>query len=270
MARRTDLLPALMVALLLLACAAAVVTLLAVGKEAASTFPGKNGKIAFVRTPGGDPGWEDIYTMSPHGQGVKRLTNYPQEDLEPAWSPDGSKIAFMSFRGNLGVWTTYTLYTMNANGTGVERLIKNPRDDHEPAWSPDGSKIAFARYSDGEDEIYTVNADGTGLKRLTNNPKEDSAPTWSPDGNRIAFHSKRDGNYEIYTIKPNGTGIGAPNQKHCTRPRACVVSGRQQDSLRERPRRQEAVPYVFMLRDLHHERQRHECGAPHQQYCGRL
>jgi dipeptidyl aminopeptidase/acylaminoacyl peptidase len=182
MARRTDLLPALMVALLLLACAAAVVTLLAVGKEAASTFPGKNGKIAFVRTPGGDPGWEDIYTMSPHGQGVKRLTNYPQEDLEPAWSPDGSKIAFMSFRGNLGVWTTYTLYTMNANGTG----------------------------------------------------------------------------------------IGAPNQKHCTRPRACVVSGRQQDSLRERPRRQEAVPYVFMLRDLHHERQRHECGAPHQQYCGRL
>jgi Tol biopolymer transport system component len=207
MTRRTGLyLPALLIV-------AALATLLAVAKEQAqATFTGKNGKIAFVRTPGGNPGREDIYTMNPNGTGLERLTNYPREDFEPAWSPDGSKIAFMSFRGNLGPVTTtysptYTLYTMNANGTSVERLIKNPRDDHDPAWSPDGSKIAFARYGDGEDEIYTVNADGTGLKRLTHNPKEDSAPTWSPEGNRIAFHSKRDGNYEIYTIKPNGTGL---------------------------------------------------------------
>jgi Tol biopolymer transport system component len=200
--RRTLYLPALIVAAMLMACAAAV---LAVPKEAEATFPGKNGKIAFTSLRDAKTGSEDIYTMNPRGTAVYRLTNYSGSDFEPAWSPDGTKIAFMSYRHGT-FESTYSLYTMNARGTAVEPLISNPQDDHDPAWSPDGTKIAFARYRDGNDEIYTINPNGTGLDRLTNDPKpEDDAPAWSPDGKKIAFSSNRDGNYEIYTINPNGT-----------------------------------------------------------------
>ena len=179
MARRTPYLP-VVVAAAVLACAAAVATLLAVSKEAESAFLGRNGKIAFVSTRHGKTGGEDIYTMNPSGTAVHRLTNFSGSDFEPAWSPGGSKIAFMSYRHSGGSGSTYRLYTMNARGTGVEPLSSNPHDDHDPAFSPDGSKMAFASYRHGNEDIYTINADGTGLERLTNNHTADFEPDWQP------------------------------------------------------------------------------------------
>jgi Tol biopolymer transport system component len=186
MARRTVLLPALMAALLL-ACAAAL--LLAVSKEETeATFPGKNGKIAFTSTRDGKTGSEDIYTMNPNGTAVERLTNFEDSDFEPAWSPDGSKIAFMSYRHSNGVESTYSLYTMNARGTSVERLTHDRKADLDPAWSPDGNRIAFVRDRHGRKpcrwfscyEIYTMNANGQALERLTNNHAADFNPDWQP------------------------------------------------------------------------------------------
>ncbi len=88
--RRTLYSPALIVAAVL-ACVAALATLLAVSKEAESTFPGKNGKIAFVSTRDNTKTESgDIYTMNPSGAAVERLTNHPERDFEPAWSPDGT------------------------------------------------------------------------------------------------------------------------------------------------------------------------------------
>jgi dipeptidyl aminopeptidase/acylaminoacyl peptidase len=99
MARRTLYLPVMVAAAVLLACLAAVATLLAVSKEAESTFPAKNGKIAFVSTRDSKfPESGDIYTMNPNGTAVHRLTNHPELDFEPAWSADGSKITFASYR----------------------------------------------------------------------------------------------------------------------------------------------------------------------------
>ena len=68
--------------------------------------------------------------MSPDGTKVKRLTNNPADDLDPAWSPNGKKIAFVSDRGNLEI------YTMNSDGTGVKRLTNNPAGDLAPDWQP--------------------------------------------------------------------------------------------------------------------------------------
>jgi hypothetical protein len=87
MARRTLYLPVMVAAAVLLACVAAVATLLAVSKEAESTFPGKNGKIAFVSTRDTKTESGEIYTMNANGQALERLTNNRAADFDPDWQP---------------------------------------------------------------------------------------------------------------------------------------------------------------------------------------
>jgi hypothetical protein len=148
----------------------------------------------------------EIYVMKADGTAQTRITNHWTTDSQPAWSPDGSKIAFSSWSaGNYGR-DNYEIWVMNANGTGQTRLTNNAAEDYGPAWSPDGSRIAFYAEGDGNDDIHVMNANGTGLTRLTDNPADDSYPAWSPDGTKIAFQSERDGNWEIYVMNANGTG----------------------------------------------------------------
>jgi Tol biopolymer transport system component len=135
----------------------------------------------------------------------------------PAWSPDGTRIAYT--RSTLDRKSTFRprLYLIDANG-GPARLLA--RDAADAAWSPDGRRIAFASVRDRNGkrcwdqcnlfaELYVMNADGTGLKRLTRNRGDDHAPSWSPDGRRIAFASDRNYpdtfNYELYSIRPDGS-----------------------------------------------------------------
>ncbi len=133
---------------------------------------------------------------------VTRLTNNAAADFDPAWSPDGSKIAFRSARdGN------YEIYTMNGDGSGVARLTNDAAEDEYPAWSPDGSRIAFSSKRAGNYEIYLMNTDGSGLTRLTNDSDWDNQPAWSPDGSKIAFSSFRDGNGEIYVMNADGSAV---------------------------------------------------------------
>jgi hypothetical protein len=152
-----------------------------------------------------------------------------QDDLEPAWSPDGTRIAFVTFRhdprqlvfgGSSGPNGSTELYVSNIDGTGQLRLTNSTGseggpmqtgiDDNDgeslPSWSPDGTKIAVASNRDGNWEIYVVNADGSGSQRLTNNPATDLRPRWSPDGTKIAFQTNRDGNQEVYSMNPDGSG----------------------------------------------------------------
>ena len=78
----------------------------------------------------------EIYVMYSNGTGLTRLTNDAAEDRNPAWSPDGTKIAFDSDRHAPGGF--HSIYVMDANGANVERLIET--DSTQPAWSPDGAR----------------------------------------------------------------------------------------------------------------------------------
>jgi TolB protein len=167
--------------------------------------------------------------------------------IEPAWSPDGQSIAFVSKRDGRS-----HVYVMRSDGTKTRRLTDGGEDDAHPAWSPDGRRIAFARGGevwivpaaggaphrlaidlhggaaadpawspDGKLlaydfrrpgfsilELWVVPADGTHARAVTRLGHESELPTWSPDGRRLAFESDlRGGHYEIYSIGVDGTGL---------------------------------------------------------------
>ena len=154
-------------------------------------------KIAFASDRDGN---YEIYVMNEDGSGLKRLTNNPDEDVFPSWSPDGRKIAFESRRdGNPEI------YVMNADGTEQTNLTKSSSREQNPSWSPDGQKLAFHSLKNDNHEICVMNSDGSEPKRLTNNRTNDMGPSWSPDGMKITFTAQRDGNHEIYIMNSDGS-----------------------------------------------------------------
>jgi Tol biopolymer transport system component len=143
----------------------------------------------------------DIYVVDVDGSNLSRLTTADGWDYQPAWSPDGSRIAYVhNTDGNDDIWM------MNADGSNAVRLTDDPAFDLEPAWSPDGTRIAFASNRAGNNEIYVMNADGSDRSRLTREDAFDGGPVWSPDGSQIAFASDRDGP-GIYVMGSDGSGV---------------------------------------------------------------
>ena len=146
-----------------------------------------------------------IWVMSDDGTNPRQITADVALDNSPAWSPDGTKIAFVSNR--TGRWQ---IFTMNPDGSNQTQISNGLADDTLPAWSPDGTKIAFTRTPavlNARSAIWQFNPDGSGQTQLTFSlTANDSRPAWSPDGTMIAFHTDRDGNQEIYKMTATGAG----------------------------------------------------------------
>jgi Tol biopolymer transport system component len=176
----------------------------------------ENGLIAFAH---GEGGLADISVVSPDGSGRKVLVASDADELWPAWSPDGTKIAYTTDesgmdRESMAVFSHGDIVVMNADGSapisiterydGVPdphsadswKLLKS--DDWDPTWSPDGEEIAYMgviapdtwESSDALSDIYVVKSDGSARRNLTNTSDiMEVAPEWSPSGSRIAFIS---------------------------------------------------------------------------------
>ncbi len=138
------------------------------------------GKIAFSSTRTGN---EEIFSINADGTDLIQLTNDPQLDSDPDWSPDNAYIVFTKQYDH----ENSDIYRMRADGTELINLTNYPGKDFHPTWSPDGTKIAFTSFRDSEYDIYVMNADGSNPQNLTNSITLDQRPAWSPNGTQIAF-----------------------------------------------------------------------------------
>ena len=141
----------------------------------------------------------EIYVMDVDGGNRENLSNSPVDDMEPDWSPDGTKIAFVSDRKD----DADQIYVMDSDGKNQTRLTDGPPRKRQPDWSPDGGKIAFT-VDDGIPRIDVMDADGKNRASLV---RQASAPSWSPDGQQIMFVSARNWESEIMVIGADGQGL---------------------------------------------------------------
>ncbi|HSJ51129.1 MAG TPA: hypothetical protein VLA90_07580, partial [Actinomycetota bacterium] len=160
----------------------------------------------------------DIYAMNADGSNIARLTTDPAPEYQPAWSTDGSKIAFVRTVRRVTpdqILNTPAIFTMAPDGDDVRRVSSGDGgSDFSPSWSPDGSELAFAatRYEDWG--IWVVSSDGSGERRLLGGDDVwyTDNPVWSPDGTLIAFvgdlatgdRSPEDG---LYVMRTDGSDV---------------------------------------------------------------
>ena len=166
--------------------------------------------VASSRAAPSTPGKFQLYAVE--RSNLAQLTKLtPATDTasasDPAFSPDGSRIAFVSQRdGNAEI------YVMNADGTGTTRVSNDPQPDGRPSFMPDGQSLVFhSSRTAGKQEIWAVNVDGTALTQLTRD-SVNSSPAVSPDGQIIAYVSTRNKDGDIWLMNRDGT-----NQRQFTR-----------------------------------------------------
>ncbi len=177
-------------------------------------------------------GVNDVFTMRADGSDVRKLTDSVGFSGDPAYSPDGSLIAFEADRGVTSghpgwpaAWPNAGIFVINADGLGMRRVTSPPAgsSDMEPRFSPDGTRVLFTRFRGGHffeadrtpvgdtSALFTIKLDGTALHRVTGWGGKAGQADWSPDGSRLVFEEAccRPGGNGIFTVRADGSGLAA-------------------------------------------------------------
>lgn len=207
--------------------------LLALPAPALASFPGANGRIAYQQT-GSDPeddtqgerqpdGASDIWTIDPGGSARTNVTRDPETDSDPAYSPDGMRVAYARagyrFCNTPGCDAQH-IWVVEADGSGKRQVTSGGYlFESDPSFSRDGTRILFARWDGGRQALYLIGVDGSGETELVPgdgvavaDPRE---PSFSPDGSQIVFvgsvpysddgRTREDS--EIFVMNADGSGV---------------------------------------------------------------
>jgi len=169
-----------------------------------TTIGGGSGQIAFASDRSGST---QIWLMKVDGSGEAfQITNMPEGACQPAWSPDGLRLVFISpCSKNQEFYPGSSLFIINADGSGLMPLPNVPGGDFDPAWSPDGNFIAFTSLRNtGRPRIYLLDLRDNSVKRLSKQYSYDRQPAWSPDGAKIAFVTSQKGPIQIWIMDADG------------------------------------------------------------------
>jgi TolB protein len=179
------------------------------------------GHIVYITKEGRD---DAIYRMNADGTGQQRVFSDGSGLFDPALSPDGQSIAFVSSKG----WRS-GIYVIDVEGKSKRSLTSNSTGaDGHPRWSPDGKKILYISDSSGAAQFYTMNPDGTAVYRLTRDTQKRSLPAWSPDGSQINFAVLDGTKVQAYVMNADGTDSRVlPTWRYaCQNETGCVIDDR--------------------------------------------
>lgn len=170
----------------------------------ATPMGGGYGQVAFAsyRTE-----YPQIFIINIDGSGLRQLTDVELGACQPDWSPDGSRLVFISpCEENEELYDTASLYIINADGSGLEPLPTSGRGDFDPAWSPDGTEIAFTSMRNGfRPQVHIMDVESREVHSLSLVNNKDYQPEWNADGSKILFVTTRNGPYQIWIMNADGT-----------------------------------------------------------------
>jgi TolB protein len=153
-------------------------------------------RIAYVNRQGK---YNRLVVADSDGYGEQTLLSSNQPIMSPAWSPDGTSLAYVSFEQGRAY-----VYSQSLTSRQRTLLAALPGSNSAPTWSPDGQQLAIVLTSDGNSQIYLVRANGSGLRRISSSDTIDTEPNFSPDGRSLIFTSDRGGSAQIYRMSVAG------------------------------------------------------------------